>query len=69
MEFSKYHGLGNYFISEASFDAQFEDPDNGDFTLVAGSPYKAGGATPASDGTDIGVDMSQLTAALAANQE
>jgi hypothetical protein len=33
--------------------------------LANGSPYKAGGATPAADGTDIGVNFSDVTTATA----
>jgi len=36
-----------------------------DWKLAAGSPYRAGGARQASDGTDVGVNLVTLAAALA----
>jgi hypothetical protein len=35
-----------------------------DWRLAAGSPYSAGGPRAASDGTDVGVNIAKLTAAL-----
>lgn len=35
----------------------------GDYHLVPGSPFKAGGATPAADGRDIGVSFDEVVAA------
>jgi hypothetical protein len=66
---------GNYpasFIWPAStsvvkwFDPSISSPLTGasDFRLRPDSPYVSGGATPASDGLDIGVDVDALEVAL-----
>jgi len=40
-----------------------------DWKLAAGSPYRAGGARQASDGTDVGVNLVTLAAALAGGNQ
>src|SRR5208337_4621014 len=42
--------------------------DYHDFRLIAGSSFKAGGATPASDGTDMGTNITALDAAQTLNR-
>jgi hypothetical protein len=42
-------------------------PDYHNWALIAGSSFKAGGATPASDGTDMGANIAALDAAQTAN--
>lgn len=52
--------------SLAAFSAAFTDPTSGNadnnvnYTVKAGSIYKAGGASQATDGTDVGVNMCVL---------
>jgi len=43
-------------------------PDYHNFALIAGSSFKAGGSEQASDGTDMGVNMSAIDAAQTTNQ-
>ncbi len=50
---------GNFFPT--SFNAQFVDPANGNYSLVPSSPLKG----QATDGSDIGVNMTTLNAAIA----
>src|ERR1041385_9289294 len=57
------HGGPNYF--PASQPSLFIDYAGRNFGLASGSPYKAGGATPAADGTDIGVNFNDVTTATA----
>jgi PKD repeat protein len=55
-------GAPNYF--PATIDTNtFVDRPNGDYHLKNTSPYKAGGATPAADGTDMGVNFNDVTTA------
>lgn len=53
----------NYF--PATIDTlTFINRAAGDYHLSGSSPYRAAGATPASDGTDIGVNFDTLSAAI-----
>lgn len=54
------HYPGNFFPSRPTFDAQFVNPAAGNFRLIGGSVYAAGGPSQACDGTAQGVDMSLL---------
>ena len=60
-----YNGVwpanGNSFPSHSDLYSEFVDPENGNFRLKPGSPYKG----TATDGQDPGVDMDQLEEALA----
>jgi hypothetical protein len=56
-------GAPNYF--PATQPPLFVDYAGRNFQLANGSPYKAGGATPAADGTDIGVNFNNVTTATA----
>jgi hypothetical protein len=52
---------GNAFPSVALWQAQFVDPASGDYRLTATSAYRAA----ATDGADVGADMTTITAATA----
>ena len=57
-------GGPNYF--PATIDTNtFVNRSGGDYHLNRSSPYKAGNATPAADGTDIGVNFDNVTTATA----
>jgi hypothetical protein len=57
-------GGPNYF--PATIDTNtFVNRAGGDYHLNSSSPYKAGNATPAADGTDIGVNFDDVTTATA----
>jgi hypothetical protein len=58
---SRYPG-GNFFPSEAEFDAQFVDAPNGDLRLVPDSTFRGRG----SDGSDLGAPVEQVLRATAA---
>lgn len=51
---------GSAAATLALYKAFFVDRDNGDYTVAAGSPYKAGGARDSTTGTDLGANMSLL---------
>ena len=57
---SSLYPAGNYTPDMATFNAQFTNIAGGDFHLVPGSIYKG----LATDGTDVGVNFSQLDAAM-----
>jgi hypothetical protein len=54
------HPADNWMISGAAWLAIFTDYTTYDFTVATGSAYEAGGARDASDGLDLGADMSLL---------
>ena len=57
-------GGPNYF--PATIDTNtFVNRAGGDYHLSSSSPYKAGNATPAADGTDIGVNFDDVSTATA----
>lgn len=55
----------NYFPPNIGHSSLFVDLASGNFRLRADSPYKAGNATPAADGTDMGVNFDDLVLATA----
>lgn len=57
-------GGPNYFPATINTNT-FIDMAGGNYRLKPTSPYKAGNATPAADGTDIGVNFDRLVAATA----
>jgi hypothetical protein len=57
---SRRYPSGNQFVSEDDFEHQFVDAEGGDYRLKAGSRFRRA----ASDGRDIGADVTGLMQAL-----